>query len=81
MQSAQARRGTVQASLPRFTAETLRQFTVLSYVKCQALGRWVKGKTGCIYFDVESIASAYKRQYMLYKCAPIVHACLDIGDA
>ena len=50
-----------QVSLPRFTAETLRQFTVLSYVKCRALGPWVTGKTGCIYFGVESIASAYKR--------------------
>ena len=71
----------MQVSLPRFKAETLRQFTVLSYVKCRALGPWVKGKTGCIYFGVESIASAYKRKYMLYKCAPTVHACIDIGDA
>ena len=71
----------MQVSLPRFKAETLRQFTVLSYFKCRALRPWVKGKTGCIRFGVESIAFAYKRKYMLYKCVSTVHACIDIGDA
>ena len=42
MQVAQARRATVQVSLPHFMLETLQQFIVLSYVKCLDLG--LKGK-------------------------------------
>ena len=51
------------------------------YVKCRALAPGVKGKTGYIWFGAQSIASTFKRQYMLYQCAPVVYPCIDFSDA